>query len=358
MAVKIGFLNEVSEHEKRVAITPISSQRLIKTGLDIHMQSKAGKMAGFDDGLYKNIKIIKNAKELLKSVDILIKLNPPTLDDIKNLSKKSIIISTMFAEQNKTIIDQAKKKNINCYALELIPRITRAQSMDILSSQATCSGYSSIIKAALVSNLLFPMLTTAAGTIAPAIVVVIGAGVAGLQAIATAHRLGARVLAYDIRPDAKEQIESLGAKMIDAGVDAKGDGGYARELNDNEKKLQQEKLAMQLNKADIIITTAAVPGRPAPTIINTKMVDNLKNHCVVVDLAMDSGGNCELSQPNKEITHKNGVKIIGFSNPASSVAYHASQMYAKNIEVFLTLFIKDKKLEIDAEDEILKSCLL
>jgi H+-translocating NAD(P) transhydrogenase subunit alpha len=356
MTVKIGFLNETNTTgEKRVSLPPICTDRLIKSGIKITMETGAGKMAGFADNLYKNTDIKKTSKEVLKSVDVLVKLNPPTTDEIKSLKNNAVIISVLL--DNKEALILATNKKIKFFALEKMPRITRAQSMDILSSQATVAGYSAVIKAALSSSLLFPMMTTAAGTITPAKVVVIGAGVAGLQAIATAHRLGARVLGYDIRPDAKEQIESLGAKMIDSGVSAEGQGGYARELTEDEKQQQQQKLTKELNSADVIITTAAIPGKKAPTIITKKMLDDMSPHCVIVDLAVESGGNCEVSDSKKEMINKNGVKVIGLANASSFAATDASLMFGKNIENFLALLIDEGKIKVDTNDEIIKTTL-
>jgi NAD(P) transhydrogenase subunit alpha len=241
--------------------------------------------------------------------------------------------------------------------MELVPRISRAQSMDVLSSQATVAGYEAVLRAAGLAPRLFPMLTTAAGTLRPSTVVVIGAGVAGLQAIATARRLGARVEAYDIRAAAREQVESLGAKMIDTGVNAQGEGGYARELTDAEKQQQAAKLAEHLARCDVVISTAAIPGRPAPKIISREMVEGMSAGAVIVDLAAESGGNCELTEPGKTQRHK-GVTIDGPLNLASMAAIHASEMYSKNLLNLLDLMVQDGQVTINRDDEVVAGCLL
>jgi NAD(P) transhydrogenase subunit alpha len=267
------------------------------------------------------------------------------------------MMSLMFAHQNTEMLDALKAKKITAFAMELIPRITRAQAMDVLSSQATVAGYKAAIIAAEKAVSFFPMLTTAAGTIRPAKVIVIGAGVAGLQAIATARRLGAVVEAYDIRPDAREQVESLGAKMIDTGVSAEGEGGYARELTDDEKAKQAEALAKKLQKADAVISTAAIPGRPAPKIISKAMVKGMKRGAVIIDLAAETGGNCELTKPGKTVSHQ-GVVIEGPLNLASQAPVQASEMYAKNCYNLLELMVKDGEILLDFEDEVLAGSLL
>jgi len=263
----------------------------------------------------------------------------------------------VMAHKNTGLLEALKEQKISMLAMELVPRITRAQAMDVLSSQATVSGYEAALRAAELSPRLFPMLTTAAGTLKPSSVVVIGAGVAGLQAIATARRLGARVEAYDIRPDAREQVESLGARMINTGVSAEGEGGYARELTGAEKQRQADVLAKHLARADVIICTAAIPGRPAPRIITEDMVNAMARGTVIVDLAAESGGNCALTRPGETVTHK-GVIIDGPLNLASGAAWHASEMYARNIINLLALMIEDGALTLDREDEIIGGCLL
>ncbi|HSM69549.1 MAG TPA: NAD(P) transhydrogenase subunit alpha, partial [Xanthomonadales bacterium] len=262
-----------------------------------------------------------------------------------------------FAHRNPKLVSALNDCSISCLAMELVPRISRAQSMDVLSSQATVAGYKAVLRAATLAPRLFPMLTTAAGTLRPARVVVIGAGVAGLQAIATARRLGARVEAYDIRSAAREQVESLGAKMIDTGVNAEGEGGYARELTDDEKQQQAEKLAEHLAVSDAVVSTAAIPGRPAPKIISRAMVEAMQPGSVIVDLAAESGGNCELTKPGETVT-VGGVIVDGPLDLASQAALHASEMYARNLVNLLDLLEKEEALEIDLEDEVVAGTLL
>jgi len=251
------------------------------------------------------------------------------------------------------------EKNITSLAMELVPRITRAQSMDALSSQASLAGYMGVLMGAQLASVFFPMLTTAAGTIRPARVLIIGAGVAGLQAVATAKRLGAMVEAFDVRSATREQIESLGGKFIDTGVSAEGTGGYARELTDDEKKQQQEVLAKHVAQADVIVSTAAIPGRPSPKIITEAMVKEMKVGAVIVDLASEGGGNCELTKPGETVDYQGRVTIHGPLNVASELPVHASEMYAKNLFNLVSPFIKEGgELELDFEDEVIAGCVL
>jgi NAD(P) transhydrogenase subunit alpha len=263
----------------------------------------------------------------------------------------------VFAHRNPELVDAFNAKNLTTMAMELVPRITRAQSMDVLSSQATVAGYRAVLRAATLAPRLFPMLTTAAGTLRPASVVVIGAGVAGLQAIATARRLGARVEAYDIRSAAREQVESLGARMIDTGVNAEGEGGYARELTDDEKAQQAAKLAEHIAKCDVVISTAAIPGRPAPKIITAAMGDGKQPGSVIVDLAAESGGNCEHTRPGETAMHAT-VAVDGPQNLATGSAIHASEMYARNLVNLLELMVVEDALKIDFDDDVVAGTAL
>ncbi len=357
MAINIVAVKETATGEKRVALDPQIASRLSKKGLSLSIEKSAGLEATFSDADYKDCSVEKTAADVLKKANILLKINPPTVDEINALPTGSVIMSIMFAHQNPKMLQALKDKKITSFAMELIPRITRAQAMDVLSSQATVAGYKAALIAAEKSVSFFPMLTTAAGTIRPAKVIVIGAGVAGLQAIATAKRLGAVVEAYDIRPDAREQVESLGAKMIDTGVNAEGEGGYARELTDEEKAKQAEALAKKLQKADAVITTAAIPGRAAPKIISKAMVKGMKRGAIIVDLAAETGGNCEQTKPGKTVK-SGGVIIVGPLNLASQAPVQASQMYAKNCYNLLELMIKDGEINLDFEDEVLAGSLL
>jgi NAD(P) transhydrogenase subunit alpha len=355
--INVVAVKETATGEKRVALDPQTAIRLSKKGLQITIEKNAGLQATFSDKDYKDCEVKDSAEAALSTSDIFLKVQPPTVDEVNAMKEGSIMMSLMFAHQNTEMLDALKAKNITAFAMELIPRITRAQAMDVLSSQATVAGYKAAIIAAEKAVSFFPMLTTAAGTIRPAKVIVIGAGVAGLQAIATARRLGAVVEAYDIRPDAREQVESLGAKMIDTGVSAEGEGGYARELTDDEKAKQAEALAKKLQKADAVISTAAIPGRPAPKIISKAMVKGMKRGAVIIDLAAETGGNCELTKPGKTVSHQ-GVVIEGPLNLASQAPVQASEMYAKNCYNLLELMVKDGEILLDFEDEVLAGSLL
>ena len=357
MPINVVAVKETATGEKRVALDPQTAIRLSKKGLQITIEKNAGLQATFSDIDYKDCEVKDSAEAALSTSDIFLKVQPPTVDEVNAMKEGSIMMSLMFAHQNTEMLDALKAKKITAFAMELIPRITRAQAMDVLSSQATVAGYKAAIIAAEKAVSFFPMLTTAAGTIRPAKVIVIGAGVAGLQAIATARRLGAVVEAYDIRPDAREQVESLGAKMIDTGVSAEGEGGYARELTDDEKAKQAEALAKKLQKADAVISTAAIPGRPAPKIISKAMVKGMKRGAVIIDLAAETGGNCELTKPGKTVSHQ-GVVIEGPLNLASQAPVQASEMYAKNCYNLLELMVKDGEILLDFEDEVLAGSLL
>ncbi len=357
MTIKIVAVKETAADEKRIALDPQIAKRLKQKSFDVCIESGAGLASSFADEDYKNVTIESDANKLLAQADIVLKVQPPTIEQINAMKEGAILIGFMFAHQNREMLQALKDKKITTFAMELIPRITRAQAMDALSSQATVAGYKAALIAAEKSVRFFPMLTTAAGTIRPAKVIVIGAGVAGLQAIATARRLGAQVEAYDIRPAAREQVESLGAKMIDTGVNAEGEGGYARELTETEKQQQADALAKKMTTADAVISTAAIPGRPAPKIINKAMVDGMKNGAIIVDLAAETGGNCELTQAGSTVEYDNKL-IIGPLNLASQAPVHASEMYAKNCFNLLELMIKENEINLDFEDDVLAGCLL
>ncbi|MBE9562442.1 MAG: NAD(P) transhydrogenase subunit alpha, partial [Proteobacteria bacterium] len=275
----------------------------------------------------------------------------------EQMQEGTVLIGLLNPYRDPEKIAKLRDKKITSLAMELVPRISRAQSMDVLSSQAAIAGYKAVIRAADLANIFFPMLTTAAGTIRPAKILVIGAGVAGLQAIATARRLGAMVEGYDVRAATKEQVESLGAKFVDIEIKAEGSGGYARELTAEERQQQQDILAKHIAAANVVITTAAIPGRPSPKIITAAMVENMKAGSIVIDLAAEGGGNCELTKANKTVVHQ-GVKIHAPTRLPSETSVHASEMYAKNLFNLLSLMIKDGELVIDWEDEIIVGCAL
>lgn len=357
MSLTVAVLRETAEGEKRVALDPGSASKLEKRGIRVLVEKDAGKQAGFKNEQYGEAAILDDREALLTMADVVMWVQPPDAATMAHMNSGSIGIGLAFAHRHPELVNALNDQNISCLAMELVPRISRAQSMDVLSSQATVAGYKAVLRAASLAPRLFPMLTTAAGTLRPSNVIVIGAGVAGLQAIATSRRLGARVEAYDIRSAAREQVESLGAKMIDTGVNAEGEGGYARELTDEEKQQQAEKLAEKLAKCDVVISTAAIPGRPAPKIITTAMVDNMQSGTVIVDLAAESGGNCELTEPGSTVNH-NGVIVDGPLNLASQAAIHASEMYARNLVNLLDLIIDEDTLKIDMEDEVIAGTML
>lgn len=357
--MQIGIPAETRAGETRVAATPETVKKLVAGGHHkVLVQTGAGVAAAIPDQAFAEAgaTIVGSAAEVFGQSDIILKVRALTQEEI-GLTKSGAIVIGLLNPYDTAGIEAMAAKGITGFALEWLPRITRAQAMDVLSSQANIAGYKAVLMAANLSPRLFPMLTTAAGTIRPAKVVVIGAGVAGLQAIATARRLGAIVEAYDVRSATKEQCESLGARFIETGVTAEGAGGYARELTEEEKAQQARVLANHIAEADAVISTAAVPGRPAPKIIDTATVKRMKRGAVIVDLAAETGGNCELTRPGATVEH-NGVLIHGPRNVPSTAAVHASEMYARNLYNLLTLLIKDGQLTLDFDDEVIRdSCL-
>lgn len=352
MAVTIAVPKETKTGELRVAMTPTLVGRLIKLGASVKIQSHAGVGIHAKDVAYKGAETVPTAQALYHSGDVVLKVQPPTEDEVDSMKEHSTLISFLYPHLQPNVVKKLLKKKITSFAMELVPRISRAQDMDALSSQATITGYKAVLLAADNSKFFFPMLTTAAGSIRPAKVFIIGVGVAGLQAIATAKRLGAQVSAYDVRPETKEQTESLGAKFLDTGVQATGEGGYARELTQEEKAKQAEALKKHISTCDVIITTAGVPGRPAPKILSKEMVESMKPGAVVVDILADMGGNCELTKPG-ETVHHHDVTILGPINIPSTLAINASEMYTRNLINLLTLMIKDGALNLDWNDEII-----
>ncbi|HSP00232.1 MAG TPA: Re/Si-specific NAD(P)(+) transhydrogenase subunit alpha [Thioalkalivibrio sp.] len=357
MSMKLAVLKETAPGERRVALDPSVVSKLTKLGVEVMMEKGAGDPAHFPDAAYGDARLVDDVAALSAEADLMVKVSPPSVEEVERMKDGATLVGFFHAHKHPELVKAMQAKKITSFAMELIPRISRAQSMDALSSQAAIGGYKAAIMGADLSCRFFPMLTTAAGTIRPSKVLIIGAGVAGLQAIATARRLGAVVEAYDVRSATKEQVESLGAKFLDLGVKAEGEGGYARELTEEEKKQQQEALAKFISQCDVLITTAAIPGRPSPKLIPESMVKGMKPGAVIVDLAAEGGGNCELTQPGETIDH-GGVIIHGPLNIPSQVALHASEMYAKNLLNFLTPHIKEGAFTPDWEDEIIaKSCL-
>lgn len=357
MATTIAAVRETTPGERRAALTPEVAKKLKARGADIVIEAGAGASAYFADSAYVGVDVLA-ASQALARADVLLKVQPPTLEEIAALKEGAVVIGHLqphlAPERSKALRD----RKITAFAMELLPRTTRAQAMDVLSSQAAVAGYKAVLIAAEAAPKFFPMLTTAAGTIRPSKVLIVGAGVAGLQAIATAKRLGAQVEGFDVRPETREQIESLGARFLDLGVSAAGSGGYARELTAEEREQQQKALAEQLKGFDVVVTTAAVPGRRAPRIINAAMVAGMKAGAVIVDIAAETGGNVEGSEAGSTIVSANGVSIIGTANLPSSAPVHASEMYARNLYNFLELSLKDGALTLDWEDELIaRTCL-
>lgn len=369
--MKVTVLKERRHNETRVAATPETVKKMTSLGLNIHVEKEAGIAASFTDDAYKEAgaTIASTASAALKGADILLKVRHPLLkgedkiDELAGLKKDALLISTLSPFNNEKGIAAYAKNGLTSISLEMIPRITRAQGMDILSSQANLGGYRAVIDASHEYGRTFPMMMTAAGTVPPAKVLIIGAGVAGLQAIATAKRLGAVVSAFDVRPAVKEQVESLGAKFIDVDNDKADDaetaGGYAKEMSAAYKKRQADKMAEAIAAADIIITTALIPGKPAPRLITAAMVKSMKSGSVIVDMAVEMGGNVEGSKLEK-IVETNGVKIIGYANLPGRLAAESSTLYSRNILNLLQLiWDKDnKKLNLDFKDDILKGSIL
>ncbi|MBU0656235.1 MAG: Re/Si-specific NAD(P)(+) transhydrogenase subunit alpha [Gammaproteobacteria bacterium] len=357
MSIKVAVPKETAEGERRVAMESSVIAKLGKLGAEVLIEAGAGSAAHIPDSAFTGASIVPSAAELYQQADIVLKVQPPSEAEINMLKEGSVLIGSLQPYKYPERVAALKARNITAYAMELIPRISRAQAMDVLSSQAAVAGYKAAIMGADLAPRFFPMLTTAAGTIRPSKVIVIGAGVAGLQAIATARRLGAVVEGYDVRSATKEQVQSLGAKFIELGIKAEGEGGYARELTAEEKQQQQEELAKHIATADVLITTAAVPGRPSPKIIPESTVDGMKSGAVIIDLAADGGGNCTLTQPGATIVH-NGVTIHAPLNIPSQVPVHASEMYAKNLLNFLSPMLKDGEYAPDFEDEVIAGACL
>ncbi len=356
--VLIAVPKETAPGERRVALTPEVVGRLRKEGWGVRLEANAGAQAYFSDEAYRNAGAeVVSREQLFQGAQVVFTVQPLEEADLARLEPGTVVAGLMYPHRNPARVQAMASGRISALAMELIPRITRAQSMDVLSSQATVAGYVAALIAARESSRFFPMLTTAAGTIRPAKVMVMGVGVAGLQAIATARRLGANVWAYDVRKAAAEQALSLGAKVIELPISAEGEGGYARELTEEEKKIQHEALAKEVGSMDAVITTAQIPGRKAPILITKDMVERMSPGAVIVDLAAESGGNCELTKPG-ETLELNGVKIVGPLNLPSALSVHASEMYAKNLYNLSKLLIKDGQLAPDWSDEILAGALL
>lgn len=351
----IAVLKEVAEHEKRVALNPDVAGQFVKKEFEVWIEEDAGLLSSFPNREYtsKDVKVVSREDALTKA-DVVLAVQAPPKDDLLKLKKGSVLISFIWALQNAELVELLKNQGITVLAMDAIPRISRAQNMDALSSMSSIAGYKASLIAATELDKYMPMMMTAAGTIPPSKALILGAGVAGLQAIATSRKLGAVVEAFDVRPAVKEQVESLGGKFVEVPLaeDTETKGGYAKELSEDDQDRQRQVIHEHVKKSDIVITTALIPGRPAPLLVTKEMVHDMQPGSVIVDLAAENGGNCELTQAG-ETKIVNDVKIVGPINLASSLANHASLLYAKNIWALMNLLVKEGKLNFDFEDEIL-----
>ena len=359
--MKIAVPKETKIKENRVALTPDVVQSLVKKGFECFIEKSAGLNSYFSDEQYvtAGAKIVSEKNNLYADADVVLKVNAPSVEEINSMKSGAVLLSFMFASINPDLVEACAKKNISVFSVDAIPRISKAQKMDALSSQANLAGYKSVIMAANTLGKIFPLLMTAAGTIKPSKVVIMGAGVAGLQAIATAKRLGAVVEVSDIRPETKEQVQSLGGKFIELKGDdsIKIEGGYVKGVSDDFLKKQQELIAKHIKEADIVITTALIPGKKAPVLVTEEMVKSMRMGSVIIDMAVEQGGNCVGSELNKTIV-KNGVTIVGESNIPSLLPLNASELYAKNISTFLEHLATNEGFKWEMEEEITKGSLI
>ena len=364
MTVRVAVTQERHVGETRVAATPETVKKLIAAGCEVALESGAGLKAAYPDDQYAaaGASIAKTAAAALEDADVLFKVRAPDAAEIKALKPGAIVVAALNPYQDKATLAALAEAKTSAFAMEFIPRITRAQVMDMLSSQANLAGYRAVIEAAEAYGRAFPMMMTAAGTVAAARAFIMGVGVAGLQAIATARRLGAVVTATDVRPATKEQVESLGAKFLavedEEFKNAQTAGGYAKEMSDEYKAKQAALVAEHIKKQDIVITTALIPGRPAPRLVTAEQVASMRPGSVIIDLAVEQGGNVEGAKAGETVETANGVKIVGIPNLAGRVAADASALYARNLVAFATLLVKDGALQPDLEDEILKAALV
>ena len=364
--MKLVVLKETARHEKRVAMTPEVCGKLVQAGHAVWVEAGAGLSSSLLDAAYTNAgaQIFSDVASTLKDADILLKVGAPRMtaerDELSSLKDGATVVAMLAPYARQECLGRYNAKKLTTYSLELIPRITRAQSMDVLSSQSNLAGYRAVIEATALYDKAFPMMMTAAGTVAPARVMVLGAGVAGLQAIATAKRLGAIVCAFDVREAAKEQVESLGATFIWVPPTASAEtaGGYAKEMDDDYKARQAQKIKETLATQDIVITTALIPGKPAPVLITKDMVDGMKNGAIIVDMAVEAGGNCALSKLGEVHTTPHHVHIVGYPNLPSRISRDASALYARNMLNFLGLLLPQGETPPNLEDEILQKTLL
>ncbi len=357
MYVNVAVLKETQAHERRVALTPRVAPKLIKLGAKLHMQRGAGRAIDIADSDYQDVVFLDDRAALLADADVVLAVQPPSLAVVDAMKPGAILICFIYADKDPALVQRLLDRKITCFAMERIPRITRAQAMDALSSQSALAGYYAVQLGATHLARILPKMTTAAGAIGPAKVLVMGLGVAGLEAMATAHRLGAVVEGYDVRPETQEQALSLGATFVETGVDARGKGGYARELTADEKAKVDAVLTKHIQAADLIVTTAAIPGRPSPKLISKAQVTGMKAGSVIVDLSAEGGGNCEDTRPG-ESARIGRVTIVAPLNVPSLLGEDASELYAKNQFNLLALMLKDNIVTIDWDDEILSNTAL
>ncbi|MDD5037742.1 MAG: Re/Si-specific NAD(P)(+) transhydrogenase subunit alpha [Dehalococcoidales bacterium] len=358
--MKVGVPKEIVPNEKRVALAPDIIKKLTGAKVEVLIEKEAGKDAFLLDSMYQEAgcKIVADAAALYKESDIILKIQKPEPAEINMLREGVVLIALLQPLVNQDLVKQLTKKKVTAFSMDAVPRIARAQSMDALSSMSSIAGYKAVLISALKLGKYLPMMMTAASTMPPAKVLILGAGVAGLQAIATAHRLGAKVEAFDVRPVVKEQVESLGGTFVALeATNAEDAGGYAKELSEDHAKRERELIQKHAIASDVVITTALIPGRPAPILVTKETVAAMKAGSVIVDIAAETGGNCELTKPGKEIV-ENGVTIIGPLNLPSDMAMQASQLYSKNISNLLFLMLKDGQLNLNFEDVIIKDCCI
>ncbi|HEX3630637.1 MAG TPA: Re/Si-specific NAD(P)(+) transhydrogenase subunit alpha [Candidatus Dormibacteraeota bacterium] len=358
--MRVGVVKEALAGERRVALVPDTVGKLVAAKLEVAVQAGAGSQAYYADDAYQKAgaTVVPDARRVIGDADALLKVQPPTLAEVAAMKNGAILISFLQPSTHADVVKALAKQKVTAFSLELVPRISRAQSMDALSSQAGVSGYKSVILAANHLGKFFPLLITAAGTVTPAKVLVLGAGVAGLQAIATSRRLGAVVEAYDVRPAVKDEVKSLGASFVELPLQAQeGQGGYAAQQSEEFLRRQRELIGDHVAASDVVITTAAVPGRRAPILVTGDMVARMRPGSVIVDLGADSGGNVEVTKPG-EVIMVNGVTIDGSRNLASTMPVHASQLFSRNVSTLLLSLVKDGQLQIDFSDEIVKGCCL
>ncbi|HJL63098.1 MAG TPA: Re/Si-specific NAD(P)(+) transhydrogenase subunit alpha [Candidatus Marinimicrobia bacterium] len=359
--MNVAILKETLPGENRVAAIPATVKEMVKSGMKVLVESGAGENSHISNDEYKNAgaEIVSDRANLLANTDLILKVAPAELDEIDMMKDGTVYVSFFQTTIQTEHVKKLVNKNISAFSMHLIPRTTLAQSMDALSSQSNIAGYKAVLLGAAHLSVYMPLLMTAAGTIPPAKVLILGAGVAGLQAIATAKRLGAQVEAFDVRPVVKEQVESLGAKFVEVESDEEdgvGEGGYAKETSEDYKQRQQQLIKEHIAKSDMVITTALIPGRPAPVLIPDEMVQGMKHGSVIMDLAAENGGNCELTTPG-EVTISHGVIIDGSLNLPATMPTHASQLYAKNIITFVKHLCPEGEIKMDLEDEIISGAL-